>query len=133
MHEVKKSKVEIELALVRLLSLLIASITASLFCTTQKVLKAVRNPTLIIICLYLSKNKQTKRDTIVLIKSFIHDLRKRYYEPSLNWVFVHLRHPVHIIQSIIFNRDVGKIPNLVIRSLMFLLIITFTDKLLILL
>lgn len=43
------------------------------------------------ICL---KNKQNI-DAIVLPKGFIEDLRS-YYESSLNGVFMHFRHPLHI-------------------------------------
>ena len=70
---VEKSKVETEVAFLRLLSPFIASITGLLFCTTQKVLTPVKNLHLsLYVCIYL-KNKR-KIDVIVLAKGFIEDL-----------------------------------------------------------
>ena len=54
------------------------------------------------ICL---KNKQNI-DAIVLPKGFIEDLGS-YYESSLNGVFMHFRHPLHIRQSMIFSGNIS--------------------------
>ena len=71
--------------------------------------------------------------SIVLAKGFIEDLGDTVIESSLNRVFMHLRHPVCISQSMIFNENVVNTAHLIFRYLIFLSVISFTNKLLILL
>ena len=74
LYKLDKSKVETDVAFLRLLSPFIATITGLLFCTTQKVLPPVKNlhsSLYVSICL----NNKRKTDVIVLAKRFIEDLR----------------------------------------------------------
>ena len=72
-YNVEKSKVETEVAFLRLLSSFIASITGLLFCTTQKVLTPVKNLHLsLYVCICLKKKR--KINVIILAKGFIKDL-----------------------------------------------------------
>ena len=57
-YNVEKSKVETEVAFLRLLSPFIASVTGLLFCTTQKVLAAVKNLHLSLYVCIRPKNKR---------------------------------------------------------------------------
>ena len=69
--KLKKSKLKTQVASLRLLSSLIASVTM-LFCTTQNLLSPVENVYLwLFVSIYLKK--KTKVDAIVLTRSFIED------------------------------------------------------------
>ena len=70
-YKLKKSKLKTQVASLRLLSSLIASVTM-LFCTTQNLLSPVENVYLwLFVSIYLKK--KTKVDAIVLTRSFIED------------------------------------------------------------
>ena len=70
-YKLKKLKLKTQVASLRLLSSLIASVTM-LFCTTQNLLSPVENVYLwLFVSIYLKK--KTKVDAIVLTRSFIED------------------------------------------------------------
>ena len=89
-YKVEKSKFEIEVAFLRLFNLLIASITGLLLCSIQKVLTPVKNA-----CL------KTKRNVVVL--EDLGDLEDAIMKLPLIEL-LHLRHSVHIRQSMIFYK-----------------------------
>ena len=89
-YKVEKSKFEIEVAFLRLFNLLIASITGLLLCSIQKVLTPVKNA-----CL------KTKQNVVVL--EDLGDLEDAIMKLPLI-EFLHLRHSVHIRQSMIFYK-----------------------------
>ena len=91
-YKVEKSKFEIEVAFLRLFNLLIASITGLLLCSIQKVLTPVKNA-----CL------KTKRKIYVVVLEDLGDLGDAIMKLPLI-EFLHLRHSVHIRQSMIFYK-----------------------------
>ena len=99
-YNVGKSKVKTEVTFLRLLNSFIPSLTGLLFCTTQKVLTPVKTYNY-----HLSK-KQTKSWFYSSGWRFYRRFKRLYSEFSFNRVFMHLRHPLHIRQSMIFNKNV---------------------------
>ena len=97
---------ETKVFFLRLLSPFIKSITGFFFCTTQKAVAPVKITAIINSRLYYHKNP---------IKNWYHSsgwrvyrrFRRCYNEFSFNRVFMHCRHPVHTMQSIIFNKNVA--------------------------
>ena len=96
MLKVERSKFEVEFTFLRLLSLFIAP-TTDLFIVLfyPKSVDTSKNHTFIIIWLHLSRKKWCWR------------FRRRYYESSFIEVFIRHKHPVHVTQSTIFNRNIA--------------------------